>query len=82
MTKLFDNVPITNPARDKAWEAFTKRKDVQAMFANSGEFKFPLSREYYDMWCLCWAKAWDAGFYEGYKAGEAAANKREATDER
>lgn len=72
---MFKDIPITNPARDKAWEAFIKRTDVRAMFSKEDEFKFPLSREYYDMWCLCWAKAWDAGFYEGYKAGEGEAKK-------
>lgn len=72
---MFKDIPITNPARDKAWEAFIKRKDVKKMFAGAGEFDFPLSREYYDMWCLCWAKAWDAGFFEGYKSGEAASKK-------
>lgn len=71
----YENIPITNPARDRAWEAFIKRKDVNALFRQNDEFKFPLSREFYDMWCLCWAKAWDAGFYDGYKTGEEAAKK-------
>ena len=70
---MLDNVPITNPARDRAWEAFIRRKDVRETFPQ--EFKFPLDRGYYEMWCLCWAKAWDAGFYDGYKSGEAAAKK-------
>jgi len=48
---------------------------VRKMFNNDEGFNFPLSREFYDMWCLCWAKAWDAGFYEGYKAGEETAKK-------
>ena len=29
---LFDDVPLLNKERDKAWEAFIKRKDVNAMF--------------------------------------------------
>ena len=72
---MLDNIPITNPARDRAWEAFIRRKDVRKLFNNDEGFNFPLSREYYDMWCLCWAKAWDAGFYEGYKSGEEAVQK-------
>ena len=70
---MIDNIPITNPSRDKAWEAFIRRKDVRDRFPQ--EFNFPLDRGYYDLWCLCWAKAWDAGFYEGYKSGEEAVKK-------
>lgn len=77
---MFSNIPITNPARDRAWEACIRRKDVNRMFADAGEFSFPLSREYYDIWCLCWAKAWDAGFFEGYKAGEQSAGKTAPKD--
>ena len=71
---MMEDIPITNPARDRAWDAFIKRKDVREAFPQ--EFKFPLDRGYYDMWCMCWAKAWDAGFYEGYKAGEKAFDEK------
>lgn len=70
---MIDNIPIQNKARDKAWEAFIRLKGTKDMFPQ--EFKFPLDRGYYEMWCQCWAKAWDAGFYEGYKAGEETAKK-------
>lgn len=73
---MLDNVPITNPARDRAWEAFIKRKDVSKLFNNNEGFNFPLSREFYDMWCLCWSKAWDVGFFQGYKAGEESVEKQ------
>jgi hypothetical protein len=56
MTKsLFDDIPIYNIARDKAWEAFIKRKDVK----KSGMFSqgFPLEREYYELWCQAWHRA-------------------------
>lgn len=44
---LLDDIPIYNKARDKAWEAFIKRKDVK----KSGMFGkgFPLEREYYEL---------------------------------
>ena len=55
---------LLNKERDKAWEAFIKRKDVNDMFSEEG-FGFPLNRGYYDLWCICWAKAWDKGFHAG-----------------
>lgn len=61
---MLDNIPVQNKARDKAWEAFIKRKGAKDMFPQ--EFKFPLDRGYYEMWCQCWSKAWDAGFKEAY----------------
>jgi hypothetical protein len=64
---LFDDIPIYNKARDKAWEAFIKRKDVK----KSGMFSqgFPLEREYYELWCQAWDRAWTAGFKDGYDSG-------------
>jgi len=61
---LFDDVPLMNRERDNSWESFIKRKDVKAMFLEEG-FGFPLNRGYYDLWCICWAKAWDKGFKAG-----------------
>ncbi len=43
---LFDDVPLANRERDRAFEAFIKRKDVKAMFSDG--FPFPLNRGYYD----------------------------------
>ena len=64
---LLDDIPIYNQARDKAWEAFIKRKDVK----KSGMFSqgFPLEREYYELWCQAWNRAWDAGFKDGWDSG-------------
>jgi hypothetical protein len=64
---LLDDIPIHNIARDKAWEAFIKRKDVK----KSGMFSqgFPLDREYYELWCQAWHRAWDAGFKDGWDSG-------------
>jgi hypothetical protein len=62
---LFDNVPLANRERDRAFEAFIKRKDVKAMFSDG--FPFPLNRGYYDFWCIVWAKAWDKGFKIGWE---------------
>lgn len=62
---LFDNVPLANKERDKAWEALIKRKDVAKMFSDT-QFGFPLNGGFYDLWCICWAKAWDKGFHAGY----------------
>ena len=28
---MLDDIPIRNPERDKAWEAWIKRKDVKAL---------------------------------------------------
>ena len=63
---LFDDVPISNPDRDQAWEAFIKRRDVKAMMKNKKDFKFPLDGSY-DLWCIAWEKAWADGFIEGWK---------------
>ena len=60
---LLDDVPLCTKERDKAWEAFIKRKDVRQMFLNDKEFSFPLNSGYYDLWSICWAKAWDKGFH-------------------
>jgi hypothetical protein len=62
---LFDDVPLANRERDRAFEAFIKRKDVKAMFSDG--FPFPLNRGYYDFWCIVWAKAWDKGFHAGWE---------------
>jgi len=56
-----DNIPISNPDRDKAWEAFIKRKDVKAFMKGKSDFKFPLDGSY-ELWCVAWDKAWNAGF--------------------
>jgi hypothetical protein len=75
--QMIDDIPIQNTARDKAWEAFIKRKHVKEMFPQ--EFKFPLDRGYYELWCQCWSKAWNAGFADGYNAGT---NEASHTDTR
>ena len=64
---LLDDIPIYDKARDKAWEAFIKRKDVK----KSGMFSkgFPLEREYYELWCQAWGRAWETGFKDGYNSG-------------
>jgi hypothetical protein len=67
---MFDDVPLMNKARDKAWEAFTKRKNAATLFTDDKDFEFPLNGGFYAMWCVCWAKAWDAGFKSGYEAKE------------
>jgi len=53
-TGLFDDVQISNPARDKAWEAFIKRKDVTGWAVDKEGF--PLNG-FYDVWCVAWSKA-------------------------
>lgn len=58
---MFDDIPIRNPERDKAWKAWIKRKDVKALMKGKEDFKFPLDGSY-DIWCVAWSKAWDAGF--------------------
>jgi len=64
---MFDDIPIKNPERDKAWGAFIKRKDVKALMRGKEDFKFPLDGSY-ELWCVCWAKAWDEGFKQGMKS--------------
>ena len=66
---LFDDAPLINLERDKAWEAFIKRKDVRRLMQGKEDFKFPLDGSY-DLWCLCWAKAWDAGVKAGWESHE------------
>jgi hypothetical protein len=63
---LFDDVPLVNPDRDKAWGAFIKRKDVKAMMKGKEDFKFPLDGSY-DLWCIAWEKAWLRGFQAAWK---------------
>ncbi|NBS70746.1 hypothetical protein EBT31_17810 [bacterium] len=66
MTKgLFDDVFLVDKERDKAWEKFIKRKDVKALMKGKEDFKFPLDGSY-DLWCIAWAAAWDAGFFDGW----------------
>ena len=64
---LLDDVPMLNKERDQAWEKFIKRKDVKAMMKGKEDFKFPLDGSY-ELWCIAWAKAWDAGFQSGWDA--------------
>jgi hypothetical protein len=65
---MFDDVPLMNKARDKAWKAFIKRKNAATLFTDDKDFKFPLNGGFYAMWCVCWAKAWDAGFHKGVES--------------
>lgn len=62
---MLDDIAISNPARDKAWEAWIKRKDVRMYMKSKSDFKFPLDGSY-ETWVTAWTKAWDAGFQEGY----------------
>lgn len=64
---MLDEIQINNPARDKAWEAWIKRKDVQMYMKSKSDFKFPLDGSY-ETWVTAWSKAWDAGFQEGCNA--------------
>ena len=62
---LLDDIPIYNKARDKAWEAFIKRKDVKHLVKHGVFDKgFPLYGGYYELWCQAWSRAWDDGFKE------------------
>ncbi len=47
-----DDIPLYDKARNKAWEAFIKRKDVK----KSGVYDegFPLYGGYYELWCQAW----------------------------
>lgn len=63
---LFDDIPISDPKRDKAWAAFIRRKDVKAMMKGKEDFKFPLDGSY-DLWCIAWEKAWHKGFETAWK---------------
>ena len=64
---LFDDIPISDPKRDKAWAAFIRRKDVRTMMKYKEEFPFPIDGSY-NLWCICWEKAWHEGFRQGWKA--------------
>jgi len=66
---LWDDIPLKNIDRDKAWETFIKRKDVKTLFEmeENSDFKFPLGGCYYDLWCLCWHRAWTKGYEAGAK---------------
>jgi hypothetical protein len=62
---LFDDVPIHNPDRDKAWERIIKRKDMKAMMKKVEGCKFPLDGSY-DLWCIAWNMAWTKGHEAGW----------------
>ena len=67
---LLDDIPIYNQARDKAWEAFIKRKDVKHLVKHGLFDKgFPLYGGYYELWCQAWDRAWTAGFKDGWDSG-------------
>ena len=67
---LLDDIPIYNKARDKAWEAFIKRKDVKHLVKHGVFDKgFPLYGGYYELWCQAWGRAWENGFAEGFNSG-------------
>jgi hypothetical protein len=68
---LLDDIPIYNTARDKAWEAFIKRKDVKHLVEHGVFDKgFPLYGGYYELWCQAWDRAWTAGFKDGHDSGQ------------
>jgi hypothetical protein len=71
-----DDIPIHDKARDKAWEAFIKRKDVKDFAKEEPPFDFPIGRGWYELWCQAWHRAWDDGFKQGYEAGEKANETR------
>ena len=66
---MFDDIPIAHKDRDAAWAAFIKRKDVQHLMTDKKDFEFPLDGSY-DIWCICWDKAWTAGFKAGWEGNE------------
>ena len=67
---LLDDIPIYNKARDTAWEAFIKRKDVKHLVKHGLFDKgFPLYGGYYELWCQAWDRAWTAGFHDGWDSG-------------
>lgn len=73
MTKgLLDDIPLHNPARDKAWEAFIKRKDVKQMLGGTYDdegFDFPLASQWHFLWCQAWQRAWEEGFKSACNGG-------------
>jgi hypothetical protein len=66
---MLDNIPIMNPARNKEWEKWIKRKTVVAFMKDRQDFNFPLDGSY-EVWCTAWEKAWQAGFEAGYEANK------------
>ena len=64
-----NNIPIQNKERDKAWEAFIKRKTVIAFMKDRQGFKFPLDGSF-DVWCVAWETAWQEGFKTGFESGK------------
>ena len=66
---MFDDIPITNPTRDREWEKWIKRKTVVAFMKDKKDFNFPLDGSY-EVWCAAWEKAWHAGFKSGYRSGK------------
>ena len=62
---LFDDVPLHNPDRDKAWEKIIKRKDMKAMMKKVEGWKFPLDGSY-DLWRIAWNMAWTKGYEAGW----------------
>ena len=69
---LMDDIPLQDKARDKAWESFIKRKDVQPILGGTYDdegFAFPLAAQWHFLWCQAWERAWQEGFYDGVETG-------------
>ena len=80
---LLSNIPIHNEARDKAWEAFIKRKDVKQWVVHGVLGKgFPLYDGYYELWCQAWDRAWTDGHKAGWDGGHDWAKLMDKTNEK
>ena len=57
---------LSIPARDEAWAKIAQDPKMAELCAGD-EFKFPLARGYYELWCACWDIAWDDGWDKASK---------------
>ncbi len=58
--------PIADPVREKAWDRFIRSWDGKSMRHSFPKdergLRFPLGGCYYELWCIAWEFAWDAGW--------------------
>lgn len=59
--------PIADPVREKAWDRFIRSPDGKNLSRHGFPkdergLRFPLGGCYYELWCIAWEFAWDAGW--------------------
>jgi hypothetical protein len=59
--------PIADPDREKAWGKLIRSRQGKNLRdhgfpKDEHGFRFPMGGCYYELWCIAWEFAWDAGY--------------------